>query len=152
MGTLAISSQIDIGCRRSLSDDRFGDAAPQRRRARRRSCVDGSCIARDFYDRDGLSVQSCVRPVYVTVATGPDEFRKRGSYRLNDLWGPRPSSECPCSWLTSFRVITSNVLHLWAGSSDRLPVFLSFRQKRPDDPGGFVGHGDCRQPEWFLSQ
>ncbi len=103
--------------------------------AKRMSCVDGFCIARDFCDRDGLSVQSCVRPVCVAFATGPDEFRKRGSYRLNDLWGPRHSSECPCSWLTSFRIITSNVLHLWAGSSDRLPVFLSFCQKCPNDPG-----------------
>ena len=51
------------------------------------SCVDGSCIASEFYDCDGLSVQSCVRPVCVAVATGPDEFRKQGSYRLNDLGG-----------------------------------------------------------------
>ena len=52
-----------------------------------RSCVDGSCIARDFCDCDGLSVQSCVRPVCVAFATGPDEVRKQGSYRLNDLGG-----------------------------------------------------------------
>ncbi len=49
------------------------------------SSVDGSCIARDFCDGDGLSVQSCVRPVCVAFATGPDEFRKQGSYRLNDF-------------------------------------------------------------------
>ncbi|WP_298913155.1 SDR family NAD(P)-dependent oxidoreductase [uncultured Roseobacter sp.] len=41
-----------------------------------KACVDGSCIARDFCGCDGLSVQSCVRPVCVAVATGPDEFRK----------------------------------------------------------------------------
>lgn len=40
-----------------------------------------------FCDCDGLSVQSCVRPVCVAIATGPDEFRKQGSYRLNDLGG-----------------------------------------------------------------
>ena len=51
------------------------------------SCVDGSCIASDFCDCDSLSVQSCVRPVCVAVATGPDEFREQGSYRLNDLEG-----------------------------------------------------------------
>ena len=51
------------------------------------SCVDGSYIASDFCGCDGLSVQSCVRPVCVAIATGPDEFRKQGSYRLNDLGG-----------------------------------------------------------------
>ena len=51
------------------------------------SCVDGSCIASDFCDCDGLSVQSCVRPVCAVVAAGPDEFREQGSYRLNDLKG-----------------------------------------------------------------
>lgn len=35
------------------------------------------------------------------VATGPDEFRERGSNRLIDLkiW-PLTFPECPCSWLT----------------------------------------------------
>ena len=68
------------------------------------------------------------------------------------LWPGRFSSECPCSWLTSFRIITSSVLHLEAGSSDRLPVFLSFCQHGPDDPGRFVGHGDRRKPERFLGK
>jgi hypothetical protein len=108
-------------------------------RMSRKSFVDGFCIAGVFCNRDGLSVQSCDRPVCVTLANGPDEFRKRGSYRRNDFWEPRHSSECPCSWLTSFRITTLDVLHLWAGSSDRLPIFHLFRQKRPDDPGGFVG-------------
>ena len=34
------------------------------------------------------------------ASTGPDEFRERGSIRLNDLNGPRTFPECPCSWLT----------------------------------------------------
>src|SRR6056297_940583 len=34
------------------------------------------------------------------VATGPDEFRERGSNRLIDLRGPLTFPECPCSWLT----------------------------------------------------
>jgi len=34
------------------------------------------------------------------VATGPDEFRMRGSIWLNDLIGPRTFPECPCSWQT----------------------------------------------------
>jgi hypothetical protein len=54
-------------------------------RDRLNACVDGSCIARVFGDCDGLSVQSCVRPVCVAIATGPDEFRKQGSYRVYDL-------------------------------------------------------------------
>ena len=41
------------------------------------------------------------------ASTGPDEFRERGSNRLIDLRGPLPLPECPCSWLTSFRIITS---------------------------------------------
>jgi len=37
--------------------------------SRRMACVDGSCIARDLFDRlcDGLSVLSCVRPVRVAL-------------------------------------------------------------------------------------
>jgi hypothetical protein len=35
------------------------------------------------------------------VATGPDEFRERGSNRVIGLRrGPLPFPECPCSWLT----------------------------------------------------
>jgi hypothetical protein len=70
---------------RPIANVRFEEAAPQRRNRMRMSCVDGSCIARDFCDCDGPSVQSCVRPVFAAVATGPDEFREQGSYRLNDL-------------------------------------------------------------------
>lgn len=40
----------------------------------------------------GLFVRWC--------SAGPDEFRERGSIRLNDLKGPRTFPECPCSWLT----------------------------------------------------
>ncbi len=37
-----------------------------------------------------------------------DEFRDRGSNRLVDLRrGPLTFPECPCSWLTYFRIITS---------------------------------------------
>ena len=34
------------------------------------------------------------------ASTGPDEFRKRGSIRLNDLGGPQTFPEYPCLWLT----------------------------------------------------
>lgn len=65
----------------------FEVAAARRTTPKRTACVDGSCIASDFCDCDGLLVQSCVRPVCVAFATGPDEFSKQGSYRLNDLKG-----------------------------------------------------------------
>ncbi len=41
------------------------------------------------------------------VATGPDEFRERDSNRLIDLIRPQTLAECPCSWLTQVRIITS---------------------------------------------
>jgi hypothetical protein len=47
-------------------------------------------------------------------STGPDEFRKRGSNRLIGLKGPLPFPECPCSWLTYFRIITSTSCISWA--------------------------------------
>ena len=47
------------------------------------------------------------------ASTGPDEFRERGSIRLNDLDGPRTFLERPCSWLTSFRIINSTSCISW---------------------------------------
>ena len=47
-------------------------------------------------------------------STGPNEFRERGSNRLIDLKGPLPFPECPCSWLTYFRIITSTSCISWA--------------------------------------
>ncbi|QDY71420.1 hypothetical protein [Qingshengfaniella alkalisoli] len=61
-------------------------------------------------------------------STGPDEFRERGSNRLIDLKGPLPFPECPCSWLTYFRIITSTSCISWAVGAVRtqaagIPVF-----------------------------
>ncbi len=68
-----------------LVNIRFWEAALQHLDHWLKACVGCSCIASDFCDCDGLSVQSCVRPVCVAVATGHDEFRKQGSYREYDL-------------------------------------------------------------------
>jgi hypothetical protein len=63
-----------------------------------------------FGDFRGRFVSTVVCPAclcFGIASTGPDEFRERGSNRLIDLRGPETFPECPCSWLTYFRIITS---------------------------------------------
>ena len=53
-------------------------------------------------------------------SAGLDEFRERGSNRLIDLGkGPLPFPECPCSWLTYFRIITSTSCISWTACAVR---------------------------------
>lgn len=119
-----------------------------------RFCVDCSCIARVFWRLcGGLSVRSCVRPVYAAfdVAAGLDEFRKRGSNRLNDLIGPLTFPECPGSWLTnSASSLQASRSSCRPNLSDWLPTFLFLGQHRPYNPRRLVRHGSCCEPEGFV--
>lgn len=85
-------------------------------------------------------------------SAGLDEFRERGSNRLIGLEGPLPFPECPCSWLTYFRIITSTSCISWrlARSERGLPVFLFLCQHRPDGPCRFVRHSGRCQSEWLV--
>ena len=57
--------------------------------------------------------------ICVAFATGPDEFREQGSYRLNDLGGRDIGRRFPYSLVDFVSHHQSNVLHLAAGSSVR---------------------------------
>ena len=70
-----------------------------------------------FSDFRGRFVSTVVCPAclcFGIASTGPDEFRERGSNRLIDLRGPETFPECPCSWLSYFRIITSTSCISWA--------------------------------------
>ncbi|WP_217639279.1 hypothetical protein, partial [Salinihabitans flavidus] len=76
---------------------------------------------RQYCRLSGLFVQWC--------SAGLDEFRERGSNRLIDIRGPLTFPECPCSWLTYFRIITSTSCISWATGAIRtqaagIPVSL----------------------------